>query len=332
MKSDYLYHRTFLNYLLLPLSWLYRLIVWSRKQWPTKQEVLPVPLIIIGNLTVGGNGKTPLIIALTKYLKQRQYRVGILMRGYGGSNRQVLVVEAKMKAALVGDEALMLAKNCEVPIVVAPQREKGIKRLVDLGCNLILSDDGLQRITLPRTLEVVVIDRLRGFGNGFCLPAGPLREPITRLKTVDFVVENLNNRTLLAAQQAENYTMYVKPLYFQNLKTGDKLDVRAFNRSSFLAIAAIGNPEKFFSTLRDLKLSFISLAFRDHAKLTPNDLPRNRTIVMTEKDSVKFIDQALEDDWWFLKIEPVVSAHFLTALETKLNQVHKKGVYRKVSF
>lgn len=328
MKFNYLYRKSFLNYILLPFSWLYRIGFWIVKKWPRKKIILPVPLIVVGNLTVGGNGKTPLIIALTNYLQTKNYRVGILTRGYRGSNRNTILAKPSSHVNLIGDEALVLAQNCNVPIIVSPQREHGIQKLINLGCNLILSDDGLQRAKLPRTLEIVVMDDLRNFSNGFCLPAGPLRELPRRLKTVDLVITNLNHQTKINRQI--QYKMYLKPLYFQNLRTGKKINIENFPKQKFLAIAAIGNPEKFFATLESLNFIFTKLALPDHDIIYPEKLPKIADIiVVTEKDSVKLANKNISDNWWFLKVETIVDQEFLKALEDKIISAKNKENYNK---
>ncbi len=328
MKFNYLYHKNFFNYILLPFSWLYRIVFWIIKKWPRKKINLPVPLIVIGNLTVGGNGKTPLIIALTNYLQAKNYRVGLLTRGYKGSNRGTILAKSSSSADLIGDEALVLVKNCNAPVIVSPKREDGIQKLIDLGCNLILSDDGLQRAKLPRTLEIVVIDGLRNFGNGFCLPAGPLRELPDRLKTVDLTITNLNHQP--KTNQKIKYTMHLRALHFQNLITGKKIDIKDFPKQKFLAIAAIGNPEKFFATLKSLNFIFDKLALPDHDTICPEKIPKIvNTIVVTEKDGVKLSNKNIDDNWWFLKVETVVDQEFLKTLENKLMDVKNKGNYNK---
>ena len=183
------YGRPGILWLLLPLEGLFRAVAALRRRLIEPQR-LPVPVIVVGNLAVGGSGKTPMVLALVEHLRQRGYRPGVVSRGYGGhSDEYPLRVTAENSAEQVGDEPLLLAELC--PVAVSPDRYRAATYLLqETDCNLLFSDDGLQHYRLPRDIEVVVVDGERGFGNRLCLPAGPLREPLSRLEQVDFVLVN----------------------------------------------------------------------------------------------------------------------------------------------
>ncbi len=182
-------------YGLLPFAYGYKQIMairrWLYKVGLKKTTYFPIPIIVVGNLTVGGTGKTPFAIYLARQLKQHGWNPGLVSRGYGGNHSFPHVVKINDDARIVGDEALLLLEKTGCPLVVGKNRVAAVKKLLDdFGCDIVISDDGLQHLSLGRRIEIVVIDSERRFGNGLCLPAGPLREPINRLDTVDFIVNN----------------------------------------------------------------------------------------------------------------------------------------------
>lgn len=190
------YKKHFLVYFLRPFSWAYRMVMalrrWLYRLGIKKTTRFSVPVVVIGNITVGGAGKTPLVIELADWLRRKGWRPGLVSRGYGGSATQLpYAVKADSDPRLVGDEAVLLASKTACPVVVCKDRVAAVAALLqDSDCNIVLSDDGLQHLALGRDIEIAVIDGERRLGNGFCLPAGPLREPEKRLKTVDFIVTN----------------------------------------------------------------------------------------------------------------------------------------------
>ncbi|MDF2868209.1 MAG: lipid-A-disaccharide kinase, partial [Gammaproteobacteria bacterium] len=205
-----------LVYLLLPFSWLYRLII-ALRRYGYKKDIFKsftasVPVIVVGNITVGGTGKTPLVVALAHFLKQQGYKPGIVSRGYGGQAESYpKFVNANSNPLQVGDEPLLIAKNTHCPVVVDPKRVRAVQTLLyRFACDIVISNDGLQHYALARTIEIAVIDGARRFGNAHCLPAGPLREPITRLRTIDFIV--CNGKT-----QADEYVMNLAAKRFMNV-------------------------------------------------------------------------------------------------------------------
>ena len=276
--------------LLWPLSQIFSwLAVQRRHHLQRVQAVLPVAVVVVGNISVGGTGKTPLLCELAEALSQRGKRVGIISRGYGGSyGGQPRLVQSTDGAALVGDEPLLIARLTQCPVVIAHDRLAAARFLIEhAALDIILSDDGLQHYALPRTVEIAVLDGARGIGNGFCLPAGPLREPASRLHEVDFVV--INGATAQTFNNTQLVTQLM-PEYWVNIANGDVLALEQLPKSPRVhAVAGIGNPQRFFQTLRNLGLDIIEHAFPDHHVFAAIDIrfDDNFPIVMTEKDAVK---------------------------------------------
>lgn len=268
----------------------------------------PFPVIVVGNITVGGTGKTPLVIRLVQLLKLAGYRPGIVSRGYGGKAMQYpLRVTADTRAHEAGDEALVLFRNCQCPVVVDPDRPGAVEQMLQTDCDIIVSDDGLQHYALGRDIEIVVIDGEREFGNGLCLPAGPLREPLKRLRDADLVVRTGSS------SHGHDWSVSIEPQCFVNVFDADmSTNVQAFKNRKVHAVAAIGNPSRFYKTIADLGMDYVPHSFRDHHDYSENDLVFDDSlpVIMTEKDAVKY-EQAgsgLPDDarqrYWYLKISP----------------------------
>jgi tetraacyldisaccharide 4'-kinase len=257
-----------------------------RRGWQ-RAERLPVPVIVVGNLSVGGTGKTPLTIWLAEFLKAQGYRPGIVSRGYGSTaGRTPLRVTPDTDPALAGDEPVLIARRTGCPVFVGKRRaEAGRALLAQTGCNLVIADDGLQHYALARDLEIAVVDGARGFGNGRCLPAGPLREPPERLSTVDLAVYSG------PAPAAGGYPMRLEGFEAVNLHDETRRrPLREFTDTTPLfALAGIGHPERFFEHLRNHGLAFEARAFPDHHRYRPEDLAfaAAGTLLMTEKDAVK---------------------------------------------
>jgi len=273
---------------LLPASVLFCGVVWLRRTlyrfgW-LPQVRLPVPVIVVGNITVGGTGKTPMVLWITDLLKTAGFRPGIVTRGYRGTSRswpQEVTIESD--ARLVGDEAVLLARRSGCPVVAGPDRISDGRRLIELGCNILVSDDGLQHYRLVRDLEIAVIDGERRFGNHLCLPGGPLREPVKRLQSVDV-------RITQGTPAPGEAGMQLLPDHFYRLTPPmDKQETETFRGARVHAIAGIGHPERFFSALRGMGIDVIPHAFRDHHDFQPADLEfgDDLPVLMTEKDAVK---------------------------------------------
>ena len=281
---------------LLPLSWVFRALVWLRRAlYRTgllRSIGLPAPVIVVGNISVGGTGKTPLVIWLADFLREAGYRPGIVTRGYrGASPVWPVAVTAQTSASLVGDEAVLLARRGGCPVMAGPDRAESARRLIEQGCNVIVGDDGLQHYRLRRDIEIAVIDGVRRFGNGLCLPAGPLREPVSRLESVPLRVAN-------GAPQAGELGMTLTPSGFYNLagpglhaapEQTPRQFTAQFGNVPVHAVAGIGNPERFFITLRGLGLTVIPHPFPDHHAFKAKELEFSDKLplILTEKDAVK---------------------------------------------
>ncbi len=288
--------------ILLPLSLLFGLLVAVRRRLYRlglfSSQQLPVPVIVIGNITVGGTGKTPLVIWLAGFLRQAGYAPGIITRGYRGRSRSwPLRVTPTTAAAEAGDEAVLLARRSGCPVMAGPDRVADARQLLDLGCNVILSDDGLQHYALARNLEIAVIDGVRRFGNGLCLPAGPLREPVSRLRAVTAAVTN-------GVPQAGEFAMQLEPRGFYSLQDPAKTaDAGRFRGQTVHAVAGIGHPERFFASLRALGLDIVPHGFPDHHAFRAEDLDfgDRQPVILTEKDAVK-CEMFAQPQHWVLAV------------------------------
>ena len=284
---------------LMPLGWLFRLGAGLRRlafrlrlRRVTRVEV---PVIVVGNISVGGTGKTPLVIWLSRYLG-RDFRPGVVCSGYRGRSRAwPQKVRADSDPASVGDESVLLAKRCGCPVAAGPDRVASAKALIEHeGCDLILSDDGLQHLSLARDIEIAVVDGARRHGNGRCLPAGPLREPPSRLEDVDIVVTNGD------AARGE-FRMLVRPWKAVSVN-GDAppRELRSFAGTHVHAVCAIGNPQRFLDVLREARLEVVAHLFPDHHLFSRSEIEfgDGLPVLMTEKDAVKCRHIAGAQHWY----------------------------------
>lgn len=299
-----------LKWVLWPLAFVYGRFARVRR-WVLEtffQVTSPVPIIIVGNLTVGGVGKTPLVIELAKKLQQKGLKVGIVSRGYGAKIKTFPhEVQSDDSANLVGDEPLLLVQKTHCPVVIAPKRVDAVDYLLQkYQCQIILSDDGLQHYRMGRAIEIAVIDGVRGLGNGFCLPAGPLRESKKRLNEVDFVVVN-------GGTWEQAYPMILKPNQLIELGTNKEVGLD-FIQEEVAAVAAIGHPQRFYSTLSQLGIKYKAYSYPDHFQFRADDLNYSQSsIIMTEKDAVKC--RAFHSEkMYYLSIEAELSDTFWEAL------------------
>ena len=311
------------------LSHLYRLVVRRRARTQRAAAQHPgVPVVVVGNLSVGGSGKSPLVLWLAESLAARGWQPGIVSRGYGGKpGPEPLLLDRHSQVAQVGDEALMLWRRCRLPIAVHPDRVRAARRLIESGVNLIISDDGLQHWRLRRDIEIVVVDAARGHGNGHLLPAGPLREDLDLLQQVDFVVYNgltdsaqwSNSRVpmRLIGSTLKRLDQPVKTMPLANL-AGRQVD----------ALAGIGHPQRFFTALEAAGLEVIPHPFADHHNFRASDLTRfdNRWLVMTEKDAVKCQPFAVGQQWWQLPVVADLPTAFGDAVQARLEQLPSPGL------
>ncbi len=308
---DIWYKDPFIGTWLMPLGFLFADFVKFRKFLyrigVLKKHSMPVPVIVVGNITVGGTGKTPLLIYLAQLLKDAGYRPGIISRGYGGQAESwPQWVDANSTAANVGDEALLIAKQTGCPMAVGPLRVEDAKLLLKQSdCNVILSDDGLQHYALNRDIEIAVIDGERRFGNGYCLPAGPLRETIDRLQSVDFIVVNGEK------SEPNELSMRITGDTAINLVTGERKSLQEFKATGCHALAGIGNPDRFFKLLESAGLSCKTHGFPDHYKFQRSDIEfgDDEQVLMTEKDAVKCMAFA-GNQHWYIPVKAVPEQDF----------------------
>ncbi|TSJ58106.1 MULTISPECIES: tetraacyldisaccharide 4'-kinase [Enterobacteriaceae] len=291
--------------LLLPLAALYGLVstlirlsyrLGWRKVWRA-----PVPVVVVGNLTAGGNGKTPVVVWLVEQLQQRGIRVGVVSRGYGGkAQRYPLVLDAQTSSELAGDEPVLIYQRTGAAVAVSPVRSEAVQALLEQHQpQIIITDDGLQHYALARDREIVVVDGVRRFGNGWWLPAGPMRERASRLREVDAVITNGGTPKL------GEIAMQLVPSQAVNLLTGEKRDAASFR--DVVAMAGIGHPPRFFATLESLGVTPVkTLSLADHQALTHAQVSAfarpDQILLMTEKDAVKCRPFA-QANWWYLPVE-----------------------------
>jgi tetraacyldisaccharide 4'-kinase len=249
------------------------------------------PVVVVGNFTVGGTGKTPFTIALVQAMQKRGWKPGVVSRGYGRKNSNPVSVQAKSQSQDCGDEPLLIFQRTQCAIRVDSDRVRAAEYLIEQGCNLIIADDGLQHIRLKRDLEIELIDDERKYGNNMILPAGPLRE---RPRTCDF-------RVLNGALEDEMETQcYGMQLIYGDAETLDgskHQNLNAFADNKVNAIAGIGHPERFFNALMARGLNINPIAFADHHEYSLDDFPGDAPLLMTEKDAVKCRELGLKDAW-----------------------------------
>ncbi|MBI1732124.1 MAG: tetraacyldisaccharide 4'-kinase [Gammaproteobacteria bacterium] len=318
------YGNHWLSALLAPLGWGYAAAVWLRHTAFLSGLVpvrdLPVPVIVVGNVTVGGTGKTPLVIWLVEFLLSEGWRPGIVSRGYGGRmTHHPQQVRPDSSPDMVGDEPVLIAQRTRRPVAVCTRRTVAAEELIrHTDCDIIVCDDGLQHLALGRDVEIAVIDGDRRFGNGRCLPAGPLRDLPGRVQSVDLVVANGR------AARGE-FLMEYGPLPLRSLRDPARTqDVGALKGRDVHAVAGIGNPARFFSFLRRREIHIVKHEFPDHHRYQPADLlfEDHLPVVMTEKDAVKCREFATDtDEWWYLPVEARMPDAFPHRLRNLLREI-----------
>lgn len=331
--------KSYWQYLLLPLAWLFRFAIGFRRiafrrRW-LKSEHLPVPLIVVGNISVGGSGKTPLVIWLLDHLRAAGYIPGVISRGYGGTERGPFEVGPLSDAQQVGDEPVLIATRTQAPLFIGRDRVAAGRALLEAhpDCDVIVSDDGLQHYRLQRSIEIAVVDAEARFGNGRLLPAGPLREPASRLRKVDFVVVNeaTNDRARTSdwlacsgMMPSEPVAMRLSGQVFYNAKDPEWHALASDIRGQPLhAVAGIGRPKRFFDHLRRLGLSIVEHPFPDHHAYREEDFSfgADAVVLMTEKDAVKCRSFARET-WWVLAVTATLDDRFGVNLVAKLRPTY----------
>jgi len=316
-----------LRYLLFPFHLLFLFIIKIRRylyQWGIfYSKKVNCPVIIIGNITVGGTGKSPLVIHLAEFLTDAGLKVGIVSRGYGGdSETYPLEVTDDSLPAVVGDEPVMIKAQTRARVVVDPKRNRGAEYLVEqCACNLIICDDGLQHYALERDVEIIVIDGQRKLGNGLVIPCGPLREPPSRIKDSDAVVINSSGNDeetqlplLASINNIKQFQMVLENNCFVSLGDAKTQELNTFinrchkSNKPIHSIAGIGNPQRFHDQLQRLGLNSINHSFNDHHSYSIDDFNElDGIIIMTEKDAVKcrhlkFADNVARENIWYLKV------------------------------
>ena len=337
------YGRPGIFWLLAPLEVLYSMIVALRRA-----KIHPVdigaPVVVVGNLSVGGVGKTPIVIALVKALRAAGLRPGVVSRGYGREDGHIRSVSASSTPAQVGDEPLLIFEQAGCPVVVGADRVAAATTLLSTSdCNIVISDDGLQHVRLHRHINILVVDSSRGFGNGHCLPVGPLREPVSHLFNKDFVIQNgtqtaphPNDALYTEALRKHGLDAHISQLQsvgLRNLITREVRPVSALrDLMPFTAVAAIGHPQRFFLTLKQALTdsqtpssaqlgSFDTCTYPDHHRFIADDFAAlaDTNLVMTAKDAVKCRHFA-RANWWCLDVEATLPESVFEPLLGALNR------------
>jgi tetraacyldisaccharide 4'-kinase len=309
--------------LLTPLYWVATRIDRWWKLRHRCEDLSGKCIIVVGNITAGGSGKTPLVIRLCRLAAGAGLKPGVISRGYGRTEQGLRAVNAGSSPDAVGDEPILIAHRAGVPVIVAADRCEAARALSAQGVNVIICDDGLQHYRLPRSMEICVIDGSRGFGNGRLIPAGPLREPVSRLASVDHVVMNGEFDALPGSITA--HTMHFVTGMLRSLDDGMAWRLAQFKGCKVHAVAGIGNPKRFFDLLRNSGISVLEHAFPDHHSFRKEDfeqLDEDFPILMTEKDAVKCTRLDLKNAW-FLSVDAVLPAEWENALvEQMIRQVN----------
>ena len=318
---DSWYNKSLWLYLLYPFSLLFSYLTSRRRRKFLKNKIKSfssnLPVIVVGNLTIGGTGKTPLVKYIASELIKRGFKPGIVSRGYGGNFKETLKVEQDTPVKQTGDEAQILSK-LNIPFYIDKNRVRAVETISkNHDCDVIISDDGLQHYNMKRDIEIAVIDGKRRFGNKLTFPAGPLRESIKRLNTVDFVVNNSG------PSEENEFLMNISPSEFVHLKSGKTYGIEDWPMHKQIhAVAGLGNPSRFFDLLEKLGFEIIRHPFPDHHNFDSSDLYYldHLPIVMTEKDASK-CKEFDNNKIWYLKIEADVNNKFIDQLENKLKTI-----------
>ena len=308
-------------YLLLPFSWIFTFLTNRRRRKYLKNQIASfktdIPVVVVGNINIGGTGKTPLVKYIASKLKERGLKVGIVSRGYGGNFSGTLRVDVKTEYKKSGDEAQMLA-NLNTPLYLDKNRPRAIQNLINENdCDVILSDDGLQHYKMHRDIEIIVIDGSRRLGNGLTFPAGPLRESSKRLKTGNYIINNGG------PTEDGEILMTLQPSKFVHLNTGKSYDINKWPMHNQIhAVAGLGNPGRFFDTLSQLNFDIERHPFPDHHQFEESDLGflDHHPIIMTEKDAARcknFENPRI----WYLTVEPKIEESFINDLESRIRSL-----------
>lgn len=315
-----------LKYLLWPLLWPLSLLFGAiskskRQQYQSGKKQAykaPVPVVVVGNITAGGNGKTPVVVWLVEQLQQLGYKPGVVSRGYGAKAPQYpLVLGDNTPAKHCGDEPKLIYRRTGAPVAVDPVRANAVKALLEAGVDIIITDDGLQHYALERDIEFVIVDGNRRFGNESLIPLGPLREGVERLAEVDFIITNGGR-----AQRGE-MPMSLAPSKAINLKTKQQVEVSELR--DLVAFAGIGHPPRFFNTLNAMNADVkVTKGFADHQDFDQQELhalaQQGANVIMTEKDAVK-CDSYAQDNWWYLPVSAQFESNDAERILNRIKEV-----------
>jgi tetraacyldisaccharide 4'-kinase len=292
-------------WLLRPFEFFFRAVVLLRRalyrHCVLASYTAEKPVVVVGNITVGGTGKTPIVVALVEHLQSQGLRPGVVSRGYGSDRQTLHTVHSLSTAQDCGDEALLIYQRTGCPCVTAPARPAAVQHLLrEFPVDIVLSDDGLQHYALGRSMEIAVLDQARGIGNGFCLPAGPLREPAGRLESVDYVLYR-------GSDDPDQGVCYTTVALVNLVSREERPVTPASLQKDIHAVAGIGQPRQFFASLRKLGFELETHSFADHHEYLAEDLSglADKPIIMTEKDAVKCREIA-GDNAWYLKISALI--------------------------
>ena len=322
--------------LLLPLTVIFFLLSSARRfafnLGLLKSYKLNKPVIVVGNIGIGGNGKTPVVIHLVELTKTLGFKPGVISRGYGGNAEfYPYLLNENSTSSQAGDEPVLIYQRCQVPVVVGADRVANAQMLIEQGCNIIISDDGLQHYRLQRDLELIVIDGKRLFGNGLLLPAGPLREGTWRLQQADLLIYNGGKPSNPKVLEDNSLQMTLAANELIHIKTGNKISLESFLKQwqAVNAIAGIGDPQRFFDTLQTLNFNVMKQqGFIDHKDFNTDDFNQFKTdlpLLMTEKDAVK-CQVFAQDNWWYLPVNAQFSEKDEQVLIQKIQKIQKIAI------
>lgn len=326
------YARSVWLWLLWPVSLLFRFLAARRRIRLERERMnsshLP-PIIVVGNISVGGTGKTPLVVELARRLEEKGWKPAIVSRGYGGrATEYPIAVNADSLVDEVGDEAILIQRSVTCPFFVDPKRLRAVEHIATLGeCDVIISDDGLQHYEMGREIEIVVVDAQRLLGNELCLPAGPLREPKKRLSEVDFLVLNGGDEAAwhkldLNINEQGKVDMHLAPSAWVNVSSAERVGLAFLpvpEGADLHAIAGIGNPQRFFTAARALGYQPLCHPFPDHYRFAPEDFcwASGSVVIMTHKDAVK-CERFSDEHYWYLEVRAQLSDEFFESVYAKL--------------
>ena len=327
------YSNSRVAWLLLPLSGLFACVI-ALRRWLYRSGWLQTikvkkPVIVVGNLSVGGTGKTPLVVWLANTLTSHGYKVAVIARGYrGAASSWPQVVNDHTEAKVAGDEPVLIAQQTGVIVIAGPDRVADAEHAIQLGADIIISDDGLQHYQLHRNCEIAVMDGSRMLGNGYLLPAGPLRESPARLRHVDLLLINRRDNNAIHSTVLQNSLQFrVVPTRLRSLKTGEQRSLRTLHGQQVHVVTGIGNPHAFITALRAQGIKVLPRVLEDHARFTQRDLQFGDAlpVLMTVKDAVKCSRLDAGDNCWMVDAEAVLDNATAAAILDRIQATIQKS-------